>query len=407
FTHAPGSNYYFPPYSEFSDAQGQLPAPLQSQPISVEVTNDVISMADSLPVLSSQPQNLDEAITDEVNEGSRYYTTMYNNTALVTANSQQRSSDYLNYVQYESSPLPSYMWPQTVEGTTWEGVSTDYVYTDTRYPEQQQSISSQRVFEAVDLQPQTQNQHQNGHNHHIHQQGQSSFPEGIAISGTSIEVTPVPIACGGFAQPKIAEYQLDGSMKPPFSYITLIVSAMMSNKEKRATLSEIYAWIMNHFAYYRKNTKRWQNSVRHALSFNDCFTKVPRPPGETGKGAYWTLHEGATGMFENGSSIRRCRKFVDEQRVRPRSGRSRRKKMQDGSSGSKECQLQPPSLRPISNSIPSSTTPHFPHTTEVHEAQLQLPPSLQPISSLQHPINYTSRLISIPDSSRDGYMLGM
>lgn len=132
--------------------------------------------------------------------------------------------------------------------------------------------------------------------------------------------------------------------------------------------------------------QRWQNSVRHALSFNDCFTKVPRPPGETGKGAYWTLHEGATGMFENGSSIRRCRKFVDEQRVRPRSGRSRRKKLQDGSSGSKECQLQPPSLRPISSSIPSSTTPHYSHTTEVHEAQLQLPPSLQPISSLQHPM---------------------
>ncbi|VDL98813.1 unnamed protein product [Schistocephalus solidus] len=60
----------------------------------------------------------------------------------------------------------------------------------------------------------------------------------------------------------------------------------------------------------------WQNSIRHALSFNDCFTRVPRPSGETGKGSYWTLHSGALGMFENGSSIRRNRKFVDESRVR-------------------------------------------------------------------------------------------
>ncbi|VDO13843.1 unnamed protein product [Rodentolepis nana] len=257
FTHASGSNYYFPPYSDFSDTQGQLPPPPQSQPISIEVTNDVVSMADSLPVLSSQPQNLDEAIADDVNEGSRYYVTMYNNTALATSDSQHRSSDYSNYVQYESSPLPTYVWPQTSENTTWEGVSTDYVYADARYPEQQQSISTPRVFEAVDLQPQAQSQHQyDHHHHHAQQQGQSTFPEGISISGAPIEARPIPIVCGGFAQPKIAEYQLDGSMKPPFSYITLIVSAMMSNKEKRATLSEIYAWIMNHFAYYRKNTKR-------------------------------------------------------------------------------------------------------------------------------------------------------
>uniref|UniRef100_A0A0R3TDK2 Uncharacterized protein n=1 Tax=Rodentolepis nana TaxID=102285 RepID=A0A0R3TDK2_RODNA len=116
---------------------------------------------------------------------------------------------------------------------------------------------------------------------------------------------------------------------------------------------------------------------------------------------------GATGMFENGSSIRRCRKFVDEQRVRPRSGRSRRKKLQDGSCGSRECQTQPPSLHSISNSIPSSTISHYSHATEIQEAQLQLTPSLQPISSLQQSINSATRLVSIPDSSRNEYLLGM
>ncbi|VEL36431.1 unnamed protein product [Protopolystoma xenopodis] len=60
----------------------------------------------------------------------------------------------------------------------------------------------------------------------------------------------------------------------------------------------------------------WQNSIRHALSFNDCFVKVPRPSGEAGKGAYWTLHPHAIDMFQNGSSMRRNRKFIDEARHR-------------------------------------------------------------------------------------------
>ncbi|CAH8479490.1 unnamed protein product [Heterobilharzia americana] len=82
------------------------------------------------------------------------------------------------------------------------------------------------------------------------------------------------------------------------------------------TLNEIYAWIMTTFAYYRKNTRRWQNSIRHALSFNDCFIKVPRPTGEAGKGSYWTVHPQAVDMFDNGSSMRRNRKFIDENRYR-------------------------------------------------------------------------------------------
>ncbi|CAH8832042.1 unnamed protein product [Trichobilharzia szidati] len=106
------------------------------------------------------------------------------------------------------------------------------------------------------------------------------------------------------------------NVKPPFSYITLIVSAMNSKLSKKITLNEIYAWIMSTFAYYRKNTRRWQNSIRHALSFNDCFIKVPRPTGESGKGSYWTIHPKAIDMFNNGSSMRRNRKFIDESRYR-------------------------------------------------------------------------------------------
>ena len=75
------------------------------------------------------------------------------------------------------------------------------------------------------------------------------------------------------------------------------------------TLNDIYQFIMNVFPYYRQNQQRWQNSIRHSLSFNDCFVKVPRGPDRPGKGSYWTLHPDAGNMFENGCYLRRQKRF--------------------------------------------------------------------------------------------------
>ena len=100
-----------------------------------------------------------------------------------------------------------------------------------------------------------------------------------------------------------------GDQKPPYSYISLTAMALYHSPERMLPLSDIYKFIMDNFAYYRKNTQRWQNSLRHNLSFNDCFIKIPRRPDRPGKGAFWTLHPKAITMFENGSLLRRRKRF--------------------------------------------------------------------------------------------------
>ncbi|CAG2063854.1 unnamed protein product, partial [Timema podura] len=100
-----------------------------------------------------------------------------------------------------------------------------------------------------------------------------------------------------------------GDQKPPYSYISLTAMAIWSSPEKMLPLSDIYRFITDRFPYYRRNTQRWQNSLRHNLSFNDCFIKIPRRPDRPGKGAYWALHPAALDMFENGSLLRRRKRF--------------------------------------------------------------------------------------------------
>jgi len=103
-----------------------------------------------------------------------------------------------------------------------------------------------------------------------------------------------------------------GSAKPPYSYISLTAMAIQSSPQKMLSLCEIYQFIMDHFPFYRENTQRWQNSLRHNLSFNDCFVKIPRRPDQPGKGSLWALHPDCGTMFENGSFLRRRKRFKSE-----------------------------------------------------------------------------------------------
>lgn len=87
-------------------------------------------------------------------------------------------------------------------------------------------------------------------------------------------------------------------VKPALSYACLIAEAINNSPDRRLTLSSIYQYLADHYPYFRYTRSGWQNSIRHNLSLNKAFRKIPRGPGETGKGMFWTIDPQFAGLVE-------------------------------------------------------------------------------------------------------------
>ncbi|KAM0790917.1 hypothetical protein ACM66B_004224 [Microbotryomycetes sp. NB124-2] len=135
-------------------------------------------------------------------------------------------------------------------------------------------------------------------------------PEGFSTSGNAMAGTSTGAATpsssaggggGGGGRKSSKASKPHDPNRPSFSYSALIGQAILGNPDKRARLSEIYDFVMTNYPYYRRNESGWQNSIRHNLSLQPVFRKIPDDTFVGNKkSCFWTIKEEEEWRFAGG-----------------------------------------------------------------------------------------------------------
>ena len=186
----------------------------------------------------------------------------------------------------------------------------------------------------------------------------------IPTDGASVDVKPtitksptvdVTSVTNKIVESTTAMYAKNANIKPPYSYAALICMAINNAPNRLATMREILAYIEQNYAYYRSN-KKWHGTIRHDLTVNDCFMKMPPRPKQ--KGCLWTINDEFKDMFDNGSLRRRRYRFKEGTanwvKARKESAKGRRRALakSEGGNATKQRPQQKQTQQPQSQPIP-------------------------------------------------------
>ncbi|XP_042829603.1 forkhead box protein H1 isoform X2 [Panthera tigris] len=78
--------------------------------------------------------------------------------------------------------------------------------------------------------------------------------------------------------------------KPPYTYLAMIALVIQAAPSRRLKLAQIIRQVQAAFPFFRDDYEGWKDSIRHNLSSNRCFRKVPKDPAKPqAKGNFWAV----------------------------------------------------------------------------------------------------------------------
>ncbi|TRY80131.1 hypothetical protein TCAL_08957 [Tigriopus californicus] len=158
------------------------------------------------------------------------------------------------------------------------------------------SSSEAEMSVALDLAKMSQGHFTDNHTLNGHQFYEAAEEVVVADEGQTVTLHHQEVTGEDESQTAIREFLPNHDeisfQKPRLSYAQMIAESLIQAPDRMLPLSEIYVYISKRYPFYRMDVKSWQNAIRHNLTLNTGFTKVPRPNNE-GRGNYWRIEDGA------------------------------------------------------------------------------------------------------------------
>ena len=166
------------------------------------------------------------------------------------------------------------------------------------------------------------------------------------------------------------------------SYTEMIATAILSGEPTAKSLQDIYMLMQKRYPFLEHRGRSWKNSVRHTLSFNECFVKIPRQ--DSGQRCNWTVHEKyvcrfLSGNFKNSKvsvkyrSRREKRTAEGEKRTEEGEKRTAEGEKRTAAECSNVRNIHAAFMYPQSNRMSTAQQLHFPWANEYHCGQLLNP----------------------------------
>jgi len=260
-----------------------------------EFCNETVNLVNESPNVCSEPQILTNGVYPYVSTYQQYLPQAVQSQPIQQAYTQEQFRNYLQQQQNQQQVLVSQA------SSPSHSQQQQFSFGEGRNPHNpaytvQQIEAQNNIFD-------TQQQNLLSSEGNTQKFDFHNFPQNLASSGSS------PSSSSDDVTKARCDATKEKSMeKPPYSYVALISMALDQAPGNKLTLAGIYSFIIEKFPYYEKNRKGWQNSIRHNLSLNECFMKLPRDGGGSDKkGNFWRMAPDCGDMFENGNYKRRRR----------------------------------------------------------------------------------------------------